>query len=53
MLSLENVRKRVKLEIIPNTNFDQIIKGQSKLSFKGINIHYTSLYKHDKEKIVF
>ena len=52
---MEIVRERVNLEIIPHTNIDQIIKRQSKLSFKGINMHYStfSLYKFDKEKTVF
>ena len=52
---MEIVRERVNLEIIPHTNIDQIIKKQSKLSFKGINMHYStfSLYKVDKEKTVF
>ena len=52
---MENVRERVNLDIIPHTNIDQIIKRQSKLSFKGINMHYStiSLYRFDKEKIVF
>ena len=53
--TMELVRERVNLEIIPHTNIDQIIKRQSKLSFKGINMHYSklSLYKFDKEKTVF
>ena len=53
--TMENVRERVNLEIIPHTNIYQIIKRQSKLSFKGINMHYStfSLYKFDEEKIVF
>ena len=53
--TMENVRERVNLEIILHTNIDQIIKRQSKLSFKGINMHYStfSLYKFDKEKTVF
>ena len=53
--TMENVRDRVNLEIIPHTNIDQIIKRQSKLSFKGINMHYStfSLYKFDNEKSVF
>ena len=53
--TMENVRERVNLEIIPYTNIAQIIKRQSKLSFKGINMHYStfSLYKFDKEKTVF
>ena len=52
---MKNVRERVNLEIIPHTNIDQTIKRQSKLSFKGINMHYSmfSLYKFDKEKTVF
>ena len=52
---MENVRERVNLEIIPHTNIDQIIKRQSKLSFKGIVNHYSefSVYKYDKEKTVF
>ena len=52
---MKNVRERVNLDIIPHTNIDQIIKRQSKLSFKGINMHYStfSLYKFDKEKTVF
>ena len=53
--TMENIREGVNLEIIPRTNIDQIIKRQSKLSFKGINLHYStfSLYKFDKEKTVF
>ena len=52
---MENVRERVNLEIIPHTNNDQIIKRQSKLSFKGIVYHYSefSVYKYDKGKTVF
>ena len=52
---MENVSERVNLEIIPHTNIDQLIKRQSKISFKGINMHYStfSLYKFDKEKTVF
>ena len=34
--TMENVREIVNLQIIPHTNTDQIIKRQSKLSFKGI-----------------
>ena len=53
--TMENVRERVNLDIIPHTNIDEIMKRQSKLSFKGINMHYStfSLYKFDKEKTVF
>ena len=53
--NMENVRERVNFEIIPHTNIDQIIKRQSKLSFKGIVNHYSefSVYKFDKEKTVF
>ena len=53
--TMENVRDRTNLEFIPHTNIDQIIKRQSKLSFKGIVNHYSefSVYKFDKEKTVF
>ena len=53
--TVENVRDRTNLEFIPHTNIDQIIKRQSKLSFKGIVNHYSefSVYKFDKEKTVF
>ena len=53
--TMENVRERVNLEIIPHTKIDQIIKRQSKSSFKGISIHYNdfSLYNYDKEKTGF
>ena len=53
--TMENVRERVNIQILPHTNIDQIIKRQSKLSFKGIVNHYSefSLYKYDKEKTVF
>ena len=50
--TMEKVSERVNLEIIPHTNNDQIIKRQSKLSFKGINIQYKdfSLYKYNEKK---
>ena len=53
--TMENVRERVNLETISHTNIDQIIKRQSKLSFKGIACFYSefSVYKFDKEKTVF
>ena len=53
--TMENVRDRTNLEFIPHTNIDQIIKRQSKLSFKGITNHYSefSVYKFDKEKVIF
>ena len=53
--TMENVRERTNLEFIPHTNIDQIIKRQSKLSFKGITNHYSefSIYKFDKEKVIF
>ena len=53
--TMQNVRERVNLEIIPHTEIDQIIKRQSKLGFKGISQHYNdfSLNKDDKEKTVF
>ena len=52
---MENVRDRVNLEFIDHSQIDQIIKRQSKLSFKGIVNHYQkcSVYKFDKEKTVF
>ena len=51
----ENVRDRTNLEFIDHSQIDQIIKRQSKLSFKGIVDHYSkfSVYKFDKEKTVF
>ena len=53
--TMENVRERTNLEFIPHTNIDQIIKRQSKLSFKGVVNHYSefSIYKFDKEKVIF
>ena len=53
--TMENVRERVNIQKLPHTNIDQIIKRQSKLSFKGIVNHYSefSVYKYDKEKTVF
>ena len=53
--TMENVRERVNIQILPHTNIDQIIKRQSKLSFKGIVNHYSefSVYKYDREKTVF
>ena len=53
--TMENVRDRTNLEFIPHTNIDQIIKRQSKLSFKEITTHYSefSVYKYDKEKTVY
>ena len=53
--TMENVRDRVNLEFINHSQIDQIIKRQSKLSFKGIVDHYSkfSVYKFDKEKTVF
>ena len=37
---MENVRERTNIEIMPHTEIDQIIKRQSKLSFKRITQHY-------------
>ena len=53
--TMENVRERVNIQILPHTNIDQIIKRQSKFSFKGIINHYSefSVHKYDKEKTVF
>ena len=53
--TMENVRDRTNLDFIDHSQIDQIIKRQSKLSFKGIVDHYSkfSVYKFDKEKTVF
>ena len=53
--TMENVRDRTSLEFIDHSQIDQIIKRQSKSSFKGIVDHYSkfSVYKFDKEKTVF
>ena len=37
----ENVRDRTNLEFLSHSQIDQIIKRQSKLSFKGIVNHYS------------
>ena len=51
----EKVRDRGNLEFIDHSQRQQIIKRQSKLSFKGIVGWYSvfSVYKFDKEKTVF
>ena len=48
--TMKNVR-----EFLSNPQIDQIIRSQSKLSFKGIMDHYSTFsgYKFDKEKTVF
>ena len=51
--TMEKVRDRTNLEFIDHSFIDQIIKGQSKLSFKGIVDQKFSVYKFDKEKTVF
>ena len=53
--TMETVRDRINLEFLSHSQIDQIIKRQSKLSFKGIMDHYSqvSVYKFDKEKTVF
>ena len=53
--TMENLRDRTNLEFIDHSQIDQIIKRQSKLSFKGIVDHYStfSVYKYEKEKTVF
>ena len=53
--TMENLRDRVNLEFIDHSQVQQIIKRQSKLSFKGIVDWYSvfSVYKFDKEKTVF
>ena len=52
--TMESVRVRTNIEIIPHTEIDRIIR-QSKLSFKETSQHYNefSVKKHDKEKITF
>ena len=52
--TMENVRDKTNLEFIDHCQIDQIIKRQSKLSFKGIVDHYSkfSVYKFDNEKTV-
>ena len=52
---MENVRDRVNLEFIDHSQIQQIIKRQSKLSFKGIVDWYSvfSVYTFDNEKTVF
>ena len=53
--TMENVRDRANLEFIDHSQIDQLIKRQSKLSFKGIVDWYStfSVYKFYKEKTVF
>ena len=53
--TMENVRDRGNLEFIDHSQIQQILKRQSKLSFKGIVDWYSvfSVYKFDKEKTVF
>ena len=53
--TMENVRDRVNLEFSDLSQIQQILKRQSKLSFKGIVDWYSvfSVYKFDKEKTVF
>ena len=53
--TIENVRDGTNLEFIDHSQIYQLIKRQSKLSFKGIIYHYSkfSVYKFDKEKTVF
>ena len=53
--TMENVSDCVNLEFIDHSQIQQIIKRQSKLSFKGIVYWYSvfSVYKFDREKTVF
>ena len=53
--TMENVRDRTNLEFINHSEIDQLIKRQSRISFKGIMDHYSkfSVYKFDKEKTLF
>ena len=39
--TMENVRDRTNLEFLDHSQIDQIIKRQSKLSFKSIVDHYS------------
>ena len=50
--TMENVRDRVNLEFIDLSQIQQILKRQSKLSFKGIVGWYSvfSVYEFDKKK---
>ena len=45
--TMENVSERTNIETNPHTKTDQIIKKETKLSFKGMSQHYYdfSLYK--------
>ena len=51
--TMEKVRERTSIEIIPHTGIDQIIKKQSTFSFEGMSQQYNdfSLYNYGKEKI--
>ena len=51
--TMENVRERVNLEFIDHSQIQQILKRQSKLSFKGIMDHYSKFSVFDKEKVIF
>ena len=53
--TMENVRDRTNLEFLSHFQINQIIKRQSKLSFKRIVDWYStfSVYKFDKENTVF
>ena len=53
--TMENVRDRTNSEFLSHSQIDQIVKRQSKLSFKGIVVWYStfSVYKFDKVKTVF
>ena len=53
--TMENVRDRINLDFISHTQIERIEKRQSKLSFKGIENHYStfSIYKFEKETTVF
>ena len=53
--TVENLGDRTNLDFIDHSKFEQIIKRQFKLSFKGIVDHYHSfsVYKYDKEKTLF
>ena len=53
--TMENVRDRINLDFISHNQIERIEKRQSKLSFKGIESHYStfSIYKYEKETTIF
>ena len=53
--TIENVRKRLNLDLIDESDSQRILNGQSKLSFDDKNAEYEklSLYSYNKESIKF